>query len=128
MIARKRPQALVLNDEPSFGKQIKAMMATLNWDCEVVASPEDALARLQAAQFDVVITDYHLSHHLPQANGLHFVSCLRRDGITLPAIVMSEDEAVLRTVPKEALNIPAVLLKPFSASELRDALNVISPV
>jgi CheY-like chemotaxis protein len=127
MIARKRLQALVLNDEPSFRQLITAMMATMNWECEVVSNPEKALVRLKATQFDLLMTDYHLSH-LSQGNGLHFISCLRREGITLPAIVMSEDGEALRTVPKEALNIPAVLLKPFQAFNLRVALGAVSVV
>ena len=125
MIARKRLKALVLNDELLYEKLITGTMATVNWDCEVVTSPEKALARLKATQFDVVIVDYRLSHP-SQANGLHFISCLRREGITLPAIVMSEDGEVIRTVPKDLLTIPAVLHKPFTESELRAALGVVS--
>jgi hypothetical protein len=37
--------------------------------------------------------------------------------------VMSSDAHALRLTPKELLSIPAVLLKPFSASELNAALN-----
>ena len=127
MIARQRLKALVLNDELPFEKQITAMMEAANWDCEVVGTPEKALARLKAAHFDVVITNYKLPQ-LPQGNALHFISCLRQDGITVPAIVMSEDGEVLRTVPKKALNIPAVLLKPFTASELGVAFDALSVV
>ena len=124
MIARKRLKALVLNDEPPFGKLITAMMEAVNWDCEVVACPEKAVARLKATQFDLVIVDYRLPH-LPQGNGLHFISCLRREEIILPAILMSEDAEVLRTVPKDLLTIPAVLLKPFTASDLRIVLDAV---
>lgn len=124
MIARKRPKALVLTVEPPLGEQITAMMEA-NWDCEVVGTPEKALARLKAAHFDAVMTNYKLPQ-LPQGNALHFISCLRQEGITVPAIVMSEDDEVLRTVPKEALNIPAVLRKPFTASDLRAAFDALS--
>ena len=85
------------------------------------------MARLKAMPFDVVIVDYRLSHP-SQANGLHFISCLRREGITLPAILMSEDGEVLRTVPKDLLTIPAALHKPFTASELRVVLGAVSAV
>jgi len=124
MIARKRMKALVLNDDLPFGKLVTAMMEAANWDCEVVASPEKALARLKAKQFDLVMTDYRLPD-ASRANGLNFISCLRREGITLPAILMSEDAEVLRTVPKDQLTIPAVLLRPFTAFELRDVLNAV---
>ena len=122
MTARKRPKALVLDDEPPFEKLFTLMMAMLDWDCEVVTCREKALARLKTARFDVLITDYHI----PQGNGLHFICCLRREGIALPAIVMSDDAQALRLTQKDLLNIPAVLLKPFTASELRAALAKIS--
>jgi len=127
MIARKQLKALVLNDELPFKKLITTMLEEANWDCEVVGTAEKALARLKAAHFDVVMTKYKLPQ-LPQGNALHFISCLRQDGITVPAIVMSEDGEVLRTVPKEALNIPAVLLQPFTASDLGAAFAALSLV
>ncbi len=127
MIARKRPKGLVLTVEPPLGEQITAMMEAANWDVEVVGTPEKGLARLKAAHFDVLMTNYKLPQ-LPQGNALHFISCLRQEGITVPAIVMSEDGEILRTVPKEALNIPAVLRQPFTASELVAALGDLSVV
>jgi len=119
MIAHKRPKALILDQEPLFVE----MMAKLDWDCEVVESREKAVTRLQAAHFDVLITDYHM----PQGNGFHFICCLRQEGINLPAIVTSPDAQALRLTPKELLTIPAVLLKPFTFSELKAALNAALP-
>ena len=124
MIARKRLKALVLSDEVPFAKSITAMMEAANWDCEVIACPEKALARLKGRHFDLVLTDYRVPN-LPQGNALHFISCLRREGMTLPAILMSEDAKALRNVPKDQLNIPAVLLRPFTASELRTVLSAV---
>jgi CheY-like chemotaxis protein len=118
MTARKRPKALVLDHEPLFEALFTAMMAKLDWDCEVVMSRENAVGRLKAAHFDVLITDYHM----PQGNGFHFICCLRQEGINLPAIVMSADAQALRLTPKELLTIPAVLHKPFTVSALNAAL------
>jgi CheY-like chemotaxis protein len=123
MTTRKRPQALVLDHEPLFEPLFKAMMEKLNWDCEVVMSREKAVVRLNAAHFDVLVTDYHM----PQGNGFHFICCLRQEGINLPAIVTSQDAQALRLTPKELLTIPAVLLKPFTFSELKAALNAALP-
>jgi DNA-binding response OmpR family regulator len=124
MIDRRRPRALVLSGELPFEKLISEMMTTVNWECEVVTNPEEAMARLKDTPYDVVITDYRLSL-LSQINGLHFICCLRREGITVPAIVILEDGEVLRTVPKDLLSIPAVLHKPFTASELRGVLDAV---
>jgi len=118
MIAPIRPKALILDREPLWVGLFTAMLDRLNWDCEVVMSREAAVDRLKAAHFDVLITEYRM----PQGNALHFVCCLRQEGIVLPAIVMSGDAQVLRLTPKELLTIPATLLKPFTVSELDAAL------
>ena len=118
MIAPTRPKALILDREPLWVGLFTAMLDRLNWDCEVVMSREVAVDRLKAAHFDVLITEYRM----PQGNALHFVCCLRQEGIVLPAIVMSGDAQVLRLTPKELLTIPATLLKPFTVSELDAAL------
>ena len=123
MIAHKRPKALVLDHEPLFAPLFGAMMAKLDWDCEVVESREKAVVRLNAEHFDVLITEYHM----PQGNGFHFICCLRQEGINLPAIVTSSDAQALRLTPKELLTIPAVLHKPFTVSELNAALNAALP-
>ena len=118
MIINKRPKALILVLEPLWEGLFSVMMTKLDWDCEVVTSREKAVDRLKIAHFDVLITDYRM----PQGNGLHFICCLRQEGITLPAIVMSGDNQVLRMVPKDLLTIPATLLKPFTVLELNVAL------
>jgi DNA-binding response OmpR family regulator len=119
---RKRLKALILDDEPSLERLFILMMEMLDWDCEVVTSREKALVQLKRAHFDVLITDYHLK----QGNGLHLICCLRQEGITLPAIVMSDDARALRLIQQDLLNIPALLLRPFTASELQAVLGKIS--
>jgi DNA-binding NtrC family response regulator len=124
MIARRQPQALVLNSVSSFEAPLGKMMTEINWDFVIVSDSTQMLARLRATVFTVMIIDYTLPE-LPQGNGLHLLSCLRQKGFALPAIMMSEDEEALRTVPKELLNIPGVLLKPFKASDLRGVLDSV---
>ncbi len=57
MIAPLRPKALILDREPLWEGLFTAMMARLNWDCEIVISREVAVDRLKAAHFDVLITE-----------------------------------------------------------------------
>jgi CheY-like chemotaxis protein len=118
MTVPKRPKALVLDDEPLFETLLSVMLVLVGWECEVATCREKAVACLKAEHFDVLITDYPM----PQGNGFHFICCLRQEGIILPAIVMSGDARALRFTQKDLLNIPAVLLKPFTVSDLRAAL------
>ncbi len=95
-----------------------SMLLSLDWDCQVAADEDAAAALLESGYFDVLITDYHMPHD----NAFHFICCLRREGIVLPAIVMSGNAGILQLTPKDLLNIPAVLSKPFGLSELAAAL------
>jgi DNA-binding response OmpR family regulator len=114
------PRALVLDDEQPFERLFTLFMAMLEWNCEVVNNPGDALALLKKSAFDVIITDYHLL----QTNGLHFLCLVRAQGIETPAIVMSGDLKALRNIPKDLLNVRAIIRKPFSGSDLDAALKL----
>ena len=116
----KKPKALVLDDERPMETLFTLFMAMLDWECEVVSSAEEALSRLKQARFDVIITDYHLS----AGDGLQFLCSARRNAIGIPAIVMSGDAKALHFVPKELLDVRAVLLKPFTGTQLNDALEL----
>jgi CheY-like chemotaxis protein len=115
-----RPRALVVDDEQPFERLFVLFMAMLDWDCEVVNNPQEGLALLKKSSFDVVITDYHLQ----QTNGLAFLCRARGEGIGIPAIVMSGDAKALRNIPKDLLNVRAIILKPFSGADLSAALKL----
>lgn len=121
MICSQKRKALVLDDEAPFLRLFILMMTKLDWECEVTSSAQEALELLKSRHFDALITDYHLGRE----NGFHFICCLRRDGIKVPAIVMSGDPHILELTPKDLLTIPAVLLKPFTLSKLKEALENI---
>jgi DNA-binding response OmpR family regulator len=117
MIARRRFKVLAMDADPPFAKHLPMMLDTLGCDCEMALSQEKAQERLRAEHFDVLIAEYHM----PCGNAFHFICCLRRAGLMLPAIVMSHDERILELTP-DILNIPAVLVKPFGLSQLGTAL------
>jgi CheY-like chemotaxis protein len=113
----RRFNALVVDDEALVRDLVRKMMEVMGWDSEGAASHAQARVLLQAKDYDVLIADYHM----PCGNAYHFICGLRRDGIGLPAIVMSGDAPILRLAP-QILTIAAVLVKPFGSSNLRAAL------
>lgn len=121
MIIPKRPKALILAREPLLEALVAATLARLGWDGEGSASREQAIARLKSAHFDVLIT----ADNLRLGEALQFIGCLRHEGIHLPAIVMSAEVQALRMVANDLLIVPAVLLQPFTVSDLRTALGVL---
>jgi len=50
-------QALVLDDEPIVGKNLRIVMKKMNLEVEVFQDPAAALRRIDEKRFDVVITD-----------------------------------------------------------------------
>jgi len=122
MNVSRHPDVLVLDDEPPFRGLLKLRFALLDWRCEVVATPEEALARLKKRHFDLIVAD----HYLCNCNGLAFICRLRQYGYSTPVILMSWDPNILALAPNVILNIPAVLIRPFGDSQLEKALSLIS--
>lgn len=53
----KTLQALVLDDEPIVGKNLRIILKKMNLEVEVFQDPAEALRRIDEKRFDVVITD-----------------------------------------------------------------------
>ena len=108
-------------DEPGSKGFLVAALVSLGWKFEVRADWMEARRELQSGCFEVLIADYMLA----KGNALHFICTLRQQGITVPAILISEDETILRLTPRALLNIPAVLRKPFCDEDLVKALQTV---
>ncbi len=86
-----------------------------------VASADRALNVLQDAKVDLIITDYHM----PEIDGLTFVSALRSDPrlASIPVIMMSADADDSVRLNAAAAGVKTFVAKPFSPSDLLAAVD-----
>ena len=115
----KRPQVLLVDDEPEVISAIKE--ALFHEPYEIVGSgdPVEALRLLESKPFDVVVAD----EKMPNMGGAEFLAAVRRDFPNTVRIILTGHASVGSAV--RAINEGAVyryLLKPFPASALGEII------
>src|SRR5262249_17804425 len=115
---RMNPSILVVDDEPTIQQLLEGFLADQGYRVATVGSGREALARIEAQQFDVVVADVRL----PDVSGL---AALERSRSANPAtaVVLMTGHATLETAV-EALRKGAgdFLLKPFRLEDLARCL------
>lgn len=110
---------LVIDDEPSLTRSIAALLQAHDRLIETCGSVAEALSRLNASAYDLLLLDYRL----PDATGLAVMDWLisheRRESVIMISAEHSTDAAIgaLRRGARD------FLLKPYTADQLRHAVN-----
>jgi len=108
------PRLLLVEDDQSLREMLTEYLTEEGF--EVVAA-SDGRAALEAfasqGPFDVVLTD----HQLPHVSGLDLLAELRRQGQTVPVVVMSGNLQLTRR-QQAALGVGRVMRKPVHLPEL----------
>ncbi|ABS26581.1 sigma-54 dependent transcriptional regulator [Anaeromyxobacter sp. Fw109-5] len=106
---------LVVDDEPKLGKVVAQMLELDGHEVERAAGGRDALVRLAASRFDVVVTDLRM----PDVDGLAVLRAARAVPQPPEVVVMTAYATAESAV--EAMKAGAVdyVTKPFSMDELR---------
>jgi PAS domain S-box-containing protein len=117
---------LAIEDEASVRSALGRLFKTKGVDATIVATAMDALTlvRDQGLRPDVLLCDYNLRG---SPDGVETVSHLRAAlGRNIPAVVMTGDTRT-QTVDSISAQGVFVLIKPFSAEELLEALRGQAP-
>ena len=115
-------QILIVEDDPSIRRFLRR---TLERDGHHVEEAEDGrrgLERIGTGEFEVIITDMVM----PDIDGLELLKSLRAMHWTGAVLAISGGVASWSPLPiAEALGATAVLAKPFTTSELSDAVTAL---
>ncbi len=110
---------LVIDDEPSLSRSISALLQAHDRLIETCGSVAEALARLNASAYDLLLLDYRL----PDASGLAVMDWLvsheRRESVIMISAEHSTEIAIgaLRRGARD------FLLKPYTTDQLRHAVS-----
>jgi len=105
---------LVVDDEENLRHMLQLMLRKEGYDTVGASNVDSALAELEAASFDIVLTDLRM----PGRNGMELVDEIRRRRLACTLVVMTAYGS--RDVAIEALKRGAYdyLSKPFDSEEL----------
>ncbi|MGN0637098.1 MAG: response regulator transcription factor [Huintestinicola sp.] len=113
---------LIAEDDPDLNKILVKKLRADGFDVENCFNGEEAVDRLQFADYDIVIMDIMM----PVMDGIEAVRLIRQQGISTPVIFLTAKDAVSDKV--KGLNIGAndYVVKPFSFDELIARINAVT--
>jgi two-component system copper resistance phosphate regulon response regulator CusR len=115
-------RVLVVDDSERLREALATGLRANGMTVETAADGEEAMARLQAAQFDIIVLDILM----PRMNGLQVLKHVRLSKLPTRILILSARDQVADRV--EALNLGAddYLVKPFAFSEVKARILALS--
>lgn len=111
---------LIVDDDTACRELLSAFLARAGYSVDQAYDGVDALARLEAREYGLVITDYSM----PGMNGLHLLSALKRRWPDTRVIFISAD---LSGVMSQALREGALACfsKPFDGARVVETVSQV---
>jgi DNA-binding NtrC family response regulator len=103
------PRLLIVDDEPSVLAVFRLLLEERPWELETCTSAEEALPRLLAGGYDLLITD----KNLPGMSGVELIRAVRERDRELSIVMITGYASSDSAVSALNLGIDAYLEKPF---------------
>lgn len=117
-----RPRALVADDNSVNRLILVSMLRPLGIDADIVGDGREVLAACERRAYQLLILD----HHMPMLDGLEAAESLRAAGgwkSKVPMIICTAADTRLNAERYRTTGIGALLTKPFTLQQLREALS-----
>ncbi len=121
-----KPAGLVLvaEDDPDFGPELKEMITSAGYHCELVNNGKEALDKVHAGGIDVLILDLKL----PLIDGMEVYATMQKEQIEVPTIIITghaTEHADTLAAMRDVM-VTGVLNKPFDPAMLLDRLEKLA--
>lgn len=118
-IAPTGPRVLVAEDQAAVGEALRLLLKGAGYQSEVVASPEEVLARVASEHYDAVLMDLNYTADTTSGQeGLNILTRLRAFDHELPVIVMTAWGTVELAVRALQLGAHDFIQKPWDNARL----------
>jgi DNA-binding response OmpR family regulator len=114
MPAPKPHKILIVEDESLIGWSMANALGRAGYEPEVVDCGEDAVKKVTAGGYDLVISDFRL----PRMDGLDLAARLKLVSHTLPVVMISSHEELGASEIDPSRGIDYVIEKPFNLNEI----------
>jgi len=114
---------LVVDDEPLVCDAVKMMLNFDGHEVETAGSGKDALALLDEADFDLVITDFEM----PAMKGDELAAAIKARSPKQPVVMITAYAEMLQASGNPLRGVDLVISKPFLLENLREAIAKVTP-
>lgn len=105
---------LIVEDEPTLGKQLKATLEGAGYAVDLATNGEDGHFMGATESYDAIVLDLGL----PEIDGLTVLDRWRKDGSTVPVLVLTARDSWSDKVAGLDAGADDYLAKPFQSEEL----------
>lgn len=116
--AKPKLHILVVDDERLVRESVNMLLSYDGHQVETANDGEDALRKLAAENFDVVITDFEM----PKMRGDSLAVAIKARWPEQPIILLSAYGEIFKAEGKQIPGVDLILSKPFLLETLRQAL------
>ncbi len=115
---KRPPRVLVADDEHHILDLVDAVLSDTDYEVECVGSGEEAIAKLQSTEFDLVISDLRM----PGVGGREVVEWIQSEGKNSEVLLLTGDVASREMKDFISRSGVSCLSKPFRIGELVEAV------
>jgi CheY-like chemotaxis protein len=116
--AKKKRRVLVVDDEPLVCDAVRMLLVIDGYEVETAADGNQALAKLDAAPFDLIILDFEM----PGMKGDQLAATVKQRLPNQPIIMLTAHGEMLRASGRPLTGIDLLVDKPFRLEVLRDGM------
>src|ERR1700761_9048485 len=113
---------LVVEDERKLAAAVAEGLQSNGHEASVAHTGESGLKTLRSSKFDLILLDVML----PGRSGLEVLRELRRDGYTLPVLILTSKDSIEDRVRGLDAGTDDYLVKPFAFTELLARVRALS--
>ncbi len=112
-------EILILDDEPTVGERLKPALEEDGYRVEVFVDPKEALRRLEAKSFDIVVTDVRMK----DVDGIQVLERVRAKSDRTKVLMITGYATV--ELAREALSkgVFDFIAKPFKIRDIREMVS-----
>jgi DNA-binding response OmpR family regulator len=110
MPAQQPHRLLIVDDDPSIHELVQAMLVGAAWESDSASNGEEALARLEAHTYDILLVDILM----PGMDGLALLGLLHSRHPQIPVVIMTVKNTPDHVLGSLRRHAAAYLSKPFS--------------
>ena len=107
-----------MDDQPVSLQVVERYLTFDGHTVETVAGGREALEKLKAGAFDLVITD----RAMPGMNGDQLAAIIKEMTPDMPIVLLTGFGDMIQAQDEEILNVTSIVSKPVTLTDLREAL------